>query len=424
MSSDTRYVVGYDLNDIMTQISYFEVNTEEPETLVADGETERFGIPTILCKRQKVSQWSFGNEARHLIDQDGEAEVSKLLMLAKDNKSITIEGEEFAGIDLLILFVRKSLNLLSLNFALEQIKMLAFTVPTLDKAMISVLERVAAAMPIAREKIFFQSYSESIYCYMLHQPAELWEHEVAVFDHDGHDINCYHMKLNRRTTPTVGMVDEYFFDGLRAPDENDSDKDIAILDDRIYDAMHDFLMPKMVKAVYLIGDGFEGEWCKHAIHFLCMGRRVFQGKNMYSKGACYAAKDRIVPFELNDSYVFLGKDKLQFNLGMKMLRNGVEEYIAVADGGENWFDVGNTMEFLLVDGSSIKFLVTPLDGKEIKEIEMVLDGLPVRPPKATRLRMLVTFESGTRVKIHVEDMGFGEIFPASGMTFNNEIDIV
>ena len=78
MDAETRYVVGYDLNDNLTQISYFELNNDSPETLISDGENERLGIPTLLCKKRKVNQWSFGTEAERLIRNDGEAEVSKI----------------------------------------------------------------------------------------------------------------------------------------------------------------------------------------------------------------------------------------------------------------------------------------------------------------------------------------------------------
>ena len=73
MDQVTRYVVGYDLNDTLTQISYYELNNDAPETLVSGGDNERLGIPTLLCKRKKVSQWSFGTEAVRLIRNEGES---------------------------------------------------------------------------------------------------------------------------------------------------------------------------------------------------------------------------------------------------------------------------------------------------------------------------------------------------------------
>ena len=447
MDTGTRYVVGYDLNDNLTQISYFELNNDSPETLVSDGENERLGIPALLCKRRKVNQWSFGTEAERLIRNEGETEVSRILSLAVAGRSLTIEGETFDGLDLLILFIRKSLNLLSVYVSVEQIESLIFTVPNLDRDVIAVLERVSAAIPVQRERISFQSYSESVYHYMIHQQQELWETESAVFDHDGRKMNCYYMRMNHRTTPIVGMIDEFEFDDVKVPDKKDeffdetddmgdeeaeaykrareaADEEAAEMDEAMQEFMHDFLMTRPVRSVYLLGDGFADEWCKSTIRFLCMGRRVFQGRNMYSKGACYYGMDKLKPTELNDKYIFLGKDKLQFNLGMNVNRREREEYIALADGGENWFDISTVVEFLLAEGSRVELTVTPLDGKEIRSISVNLDGIPNRPVKTTRLKMRVSFSSGNTVKIVIEDMGFGEIFPSSGMKWEKEVEIV
>ncbi len=430
MEGNTRYVVGYDLNDNLTQISYYEIDNDSPTTLVSDGENERLGIPTLLCKRRKVSQWSFGTEARRLIQNEGGAEVGRLLSMAAGGKELVIEGEHFGGLDLLILFIRKSLGLLSVYVPLEQVEKFVFTVPVLNKDMINVLERVATVIPVDRDRILFQSYSESVYFYMIHQQQDLWETESVVFDHDGRMMTCYHLKMNHRTTPVVGMIDEYTFSDVKVPDAGSLEEEqaqneelIEAMDEELEGIVHDFLMTRSVRSVYLIGEGFEGEWCKKTLRFLCMGRRVFQGKNMYSKGACYYGMDKLRPTELNEKYIFLGKDKLQFNLGMNIDIKDKEDYIALADGGENWFDISTVVEFLLVRGSRIELLVTPLDGKEIRNITINLDGLPSRPEKTTRLRMKVSFLSGDTVKIFIEDMGFGELFPTSGRKWETEVKI-
>ena len=44
---------------------------------------------------------------------------------------------------------------------------------------------------------------------------------------------------------------------------------------------------------------------------------------------------------------------------------------------------------------------------------MQLPGLPERPPKATRLHIHLEFESDKRCRIHVTDLGLGEMYPAS-----------
>ena len=45
---------------------------------------------------------------------------------------------------------------------------------------------------------------------------------------------------------------------------------------------------------------------------------------------------------------------------------------------------------------------------------MKLEGLPKRPPKASRVRIEVSFTSGTTMKLRVTDLGFGDLYPSSG----------
>lgn len=41
---------------------------------------------------------------------------------------------------------------------------------------------------------------------------------------------------------------------------------------------------RSVSSVYLVGDGFDGEWMKQSLAVLCRGRRAFLGQNLFPKG--------------------------------------------------------------------------------------------------------------------------------------------
>lgn len=79
---------------------------------------------------------------------------------------------------------------------------------------------------------------------------------------------------------------------------------------------------RAVSSVFLIGDGFSEEWMKDSLRFLCRGRRVFQGNNLFSKGACNGMQERIHVSPTGREYIFLGNDKLKANVGMDVMRQG------------------------------------------------------------------------------------------------------
>ena len=422
----SKYIIGYDLNDSMSQISYIEVNNPVPETVASDAEEERLGIPTVLSKRKGVAQWEFGTAAIRASEDGNSTQVAQLLNFATSGAKIEIEGEAYDATDLLILFVRRSLNLLSMVLSPSEVECMIITVATLEGKLVDVVERIAKAMPVPREKIIIQTYEESIYYYLLHQPEDLWDRDVSVFDYSGNHLKAYELWMNRATTPVVAFVDRTDFNEIKMPkfmmSEEESMEKADRIDEMILQISHDYFSNKNVGTVFLLGEGFEGGWCNKTLKFMCLGKRVFQGRNMYSKGACYCGKDKIQPCELNRKYVFLGQDKLKFNLGLNMYVAGEEEYIAVADAGENWYDSGVTYDIVLGDTKTIPLILTPLDGKGVETIEVELSGLPDRPVKASRLRLSVSFESETRMKIEVTDLGFGEFFPSTGRKWEKIIE--
>ena len=58
-----------------------------------------------------------------------------------------------------------------------------------------------------------------------------------------------------------------------------------------------------------------------------------------------------------------------------------------------------------------------------REIAVKLENMPQRPRATTRLRIRLRMTAADRMMIEVEDMGFGEIFPSSGMKWRQEIAI-
>ena len=63
------------------------------------------------------------------------------------------------------------------------------------------------------------------------------------------------------------------------------------------------------------------------------------------------------------------------------------------------------------------------NGKEVRNVNIILRGLPKRPKKATRIKMHLSFETEQKMIIQIEDLGFGEMYPSSSMRWMEEIEI-
>lgn len=435
-------VVGYDMNDEYAQISYCFSDKEEIETLAVVAGTKQYSIPMVLCRKKETNQWLFGKEAVKCAKEGGGFPVEKLVSLARGTEPVDVGGESFDPVALLALFIKRSLSLMNLIAPVEWLDGMMLTVDCLDGRMVEVLARIAVNLNLKTDRIFFQSHVESYYHYMLHQPEELWSHEVLLCDYDNERLKVYGFEVNKRAIPMVAMIsiDEYGemirnaagMDGTDTGVGTEKAKDMGRgawneaekkrLDEIFLGIAEKKCGGKEVSCVYLIGDGYKDGWASRSLRYLCRGRRVFQGNNLYSKGACYGIREKI-GLEEKKEYVFLGLDKLKANVGMHVLRKGKESYFAIMDAGTNWFETKKEFDLILEDGDGISFLFTPLDQKVPKEVNMILEGLKARPGWTTRLRVTAEMISEQQLRLMVKDMGFGELFPASGGEWNKVFEI-
>ncbi|MGN0401228.1 MAG: DUF5716 family protein [Acetatifactor sp.] len=422
--SGEKIIVGFDLGNEFSQISYILPGTGEVETVSQTAGTENYNIPTVLCKRSGVNQWFYGREAVKRGEEEQGILVDNLLALAIDGEPVLIDGESFEPVALLTLFVKRCLGMLNQVASVDKIDGLMITCEILDHHILDILSCVAGGLRLKTENIFFQSHTESYYYYMIHQPKELWMNQSLLFAYVGNCIKVYRMDCNRRTTPMVAYIEEKAYpfpfweplpEAVAGREKKAGELDIGLLK-----IAGEACEGSRAGSVFLIGDGFSQEWMKESLKYLCRNRRVFQGNNLFSKGACLGMQERLNISTEGREYIFLGNDKLKANIGMNILRQGEESYFALLDAGVNWYEASRELEFYLQDGNEITLIITPLVGKKGKLAQVVLDEL-----SGTTVRMRARFflEAENVLVVELEDLGLGEMKPSSGRVWREKITL-
>jgi len=421
------YVLGYDLGDDVSQISFLAVGADNPETISTLTGAELYNIPTYLCKRSGVGQWFFGKEAKRKADANEAIGIGNLLTLARNEETVIVDKEEYDPVALLTLFIKRSLSLLSMEMSISSVKAVVFTVEDLDAKMIGILSRVTKGLGLDTDKIYFQSYEESFYYYMLYQKKDLSLKDVIALDYSYGNLNLYLLRNNLATKPIVSSVKRYSHPELKISDSGLPDDDVqrdkllADIDKDLYDIVKSYSSPVKPGVYYLLGDGFKERWAKDTLTYICDGARVFQGDNLFSKGASIAASEKISPSRLSEEKVLLGDDKLRANLGIMLNKQGEECYQPLLDAGINWFEAAVSMDVMLDEGSSVEILKTPLNGDAPEKISLELEGLVNRPKKTTRLRIILEMTDPEYIILTVEDKGFGELYHGGKATWQKTI---
>ena len=428
------YMVGIDLRDESCQLSWCcrekDGTVSEPVTYAApeqvsltgsslsDGETPgQFDIPTALAKRIGVNQWVHGTEAVRRAADASYTYIPHLPALALEGGTISMEGTDYAPDALLALFISRCLGDLSDLLADYRMSAVMFTSRRMDSRTIRLLDSVCRRLDV-KCGIWYQSYADSYYDFMLNQPKELREPASALFEYEaGGKLRVCRLMFNVHTQPVVGYEEESEYPGLSAEDDAGRDEEFARI-------VRDELVGRNYAASYLIGSGFRGGWMRKSSRLLCgNGRRAFLGTNLYSKGAAYGAMFRAVKPAILSEYFFLDESKLRTNVLLDAYAHGAPQEVTLVEAGVNWYDVKGRVDLILEGTGEIRLILKSLTGGPAKPYHIRLEGLPVREGRITRIRVEFVMREQGVLTLNMTDLGFGESFPSSGLRWEQKVTV-
>lgn len=407
---ENQYYLGIDLDDQYAVISYFQPKMKEPETFSMVAGSEIFQIPLLLAKKRGLGQWFIGEEAFKLALKQGEQTLGKLLSKALHGEKAFIEEECYLASELLALFLKK-LILLSGSLLKPSVPdRLVISLEKHSRESAGLFFEMAPRLGLTADRITLIDRKESFYYFVCSQKEELFLHDVCLYDYRGEEMRCLTLQRNVRTTPQLVTLSGE----IRQMDGEKKDESFQRI-------LKDTLKEHIVSSVYLVGSGFEGDWMKESLAFLCRGRRAFMGKNLYSKGACYAAavREKQAPWP----YVYIGDNEMKVNVGLKLKNKGQEEFYTLIGAGENCYEAAGECEVLMSGTPKIDVWLQSPNSREAKVINLELSDLPERPDRATRLKITASPASDREVRVSIEDLGFGGIFKSSGKTWEHVVSL-
>jgi hypothetical protein len=244
--------------------------------------------------------------------------------------------------------------------------------------------------------------------------------DVGLFDFSEEGLLYYQIKLNRRTKPMIACLiksdysQDLNFKMLKKEQENHS----YIFENIANTA----LFKKLVTTLYFTGAGFDGGWAEEAIQSLCTGRRVFMGQNLFTKGACYAAKE-LSGDRLLEEFILLNDDMITTIVGVRIYKDTKYQEELLTEAGETWYEVNKSIEVIPEGEVELELILKDILSKEIVREKIHLTGLPDRPDRMTRLEINLTCKDQSTGVIRVNDLGFGEIYPETGCILETTIEI-
>lgn len=180
-------------------------------------------------------------------------------------------------------------------------------------------------------------------------------------------------------------------------------------DEKIAQIIKKLLYEKKTAILYLTGKGFTGNWMKKTLQILCYNRRAFLGQSLYTKGGIQYLKYKMT----GQLPPIIAEGLCQYDIGIVCSQNGEKRLIPIVRGGYEWYLQQGKIEVIIEKNEGIEIVFLHLKSQEMKREWIVLDGLPKRPDRTTRLKIEVYYTGEKTGYITIKDIGFGTLYPTS-----------
>lgn len=403
-------LVGFDIGGKESRIATFDRREKKPVEVSVKTGANVTSFPTKLAYMPTSGEWHTGFEADYFVREKGGIDVPDLLGAAV--AGTRVGGESIAGWQLLRQFIFGSLALISHGKPAGSISGLCVTVENLTPALAAALKRALRDIGFSDEQAVIENYDESFYYCAYSQRPDVWNRRVGLISVGEHDVSMKYIKENRDTQPVTMQVKTL---GSAALTEEG-----AARDKRFAALLAEWIGGLAFSGIFVVGPGF-GEWAKESLSVLTRGKcHVFAGDSLFSEGACWAAREKLEEESIRGR-IFLGSDMLTATVGIEVIDRGKQVWFPLRESGENWFDRDREVDLILdgVKGVTVS-VIEAGNGKRWNKT-LALDGLPERGARTTRIRLSVHALDAKTIRIAAQDLGFGELFPATYKQWEMEV---
>ena len=432
--ADTQLYLGLDLGPEYTQLSYYNADTHEPESVYHKEAKDTYMLPNIMfysayhkrigdtqgeCyKFIDLSGWSVGAKASAYRFEDNGTVVDQIYEKTLRKEKIDVEGREYKASDLLVKMMVLHIKQFTDQIGGFTIKKLTVTVADTDPQIIQAVRGLRSALRLGHDQFNIVSHLDSGLCYIFAQPEPLRNNSVGLFDFGRNGLDFYRIDMTRKYPLIVTVEHTDYHDRINMRRFGRYHED---MDEAFADVVRESMAQVFVSSVYLTGIGFAENWMKQSATVLCQGRRVFVGQNIYTKGACYRSLGGIYTESLS-RYFIDTEETVKTNIGINLM-DEKNTFWPIAYGGLEWFNTRGRIEVFLDATRRIQMVYQDILTEEELRETVEIYGLPARPNKTTKLSIEVEYYGSDKGAIVIRDLGFGSLYPSTNKIYRKEFDI-
>lgn len=426
MEEQKNLYVGLDLCDDRTQLSCYNEKIYEPESICQYEEGDA-GFPTVLGVREATGEWLIGEDAV-ACEKNGEGIlINHIIGTVMNQRSFKVYNVDFTGVQILEKFLRKCLRLLKKYYPDNVICKLTVTIKYMNIHLIKTIYEALRQLGIEKDRVQVVGHEQCYLYYALSQKKELWMNDVGLFEFDEVGLSYHQISINRRTIPMmVSVASKDLKETLSYELLKEQEESVGYIFDNIAKSI---FHKQIVSTVYITGVGFEGHWADAVLKELCIGRRLFVGQNLYSRGACYmskeqAAKESSELTEKLSDFIFLSDEMITCNITTRVYYGAKMTDLVLAKAGMPWYDVDTCIDLIPDFEEELEIVVKDIMKRSATTYLLHMDSFPKRKNKMSRIGVRVQFIDHFTCVVTVKDLGFGEIYPSTNRVWEKTISLI
>lgn len=422
MTEDRKLMVGMDLCDETTQLSCCGPENEEAVPVGRlTGRGREYECPTVLSFHPKKKEWLFGTDAIVEAEKGNVILFRHMIQQISQKREVTAGDMTITGVDALTRFFVKRLSCLKEYYPNETILKLVVTVRDDNDNLKKAITEAMAQIGIEQDRLVVQPHRQSYMYYALCQKRELWMNDVGLFEFGREGLFYSQIHIERRNAPYIAGVKQKDLSDTLNWDMMEHDSSFRI-DYAFINLANTQLHKQMVTTIYVSGEGFAGEWADEALKQLCAGRRVFRGNNLFTKGACYAAREFAGQGPMSD-FLFLDEEMIYNNISVKVYHDAEMQELMLAKAGTPWKDIDVSVDIIPDDEEEIQLTIQNVMRHETKVHLLSLEGFEGRENKMTRFTIRLRFADKSHCIVTLKDNGFGEFCPSSNRIWERYLSL-
>ncbi len=418
MNEDRKLLVGLDIGDRVIQMSCFDHKLFEPVSIgyMVNGERQYELSPAIAVKD---GEWLWGDAA--LAADTSYIHVDNIIDCIRLYDKFEAGGYTFHSKEVMKRFLTKELSLLNEYYPNNRIKKLVVTMVDKEERLAYYITQACEELGIKSDRLVLQSHKQSYMYYAVSQAKELWLNNVGLFEYEREGLTYSQISIDRRSIPYIVGVEKKDLSDLMPYSmiEQEGDIDLSYAFNNVAGTV---LHKQMVTTIYVTGEGFAGEWAKEALKQLCTGRRVFRGQNLFTKGACYAAREFCGEGKLGE-FIFLDEDMITSDVSIRVYHDAQMQDIVLAKAGTVWSDIDSSIDVIPDGEDEIQIITRNVMLHETKAHMLSLSGFEGRENKMTRFTIRLRFADKDTCIVTLKDNGFGEFCPSTNRIWERYISI-